>query len=122
MNLSQARIIVFIIFAATIFPFQIHPKMPSLTHPHPIPPLEGEGRTLLFREKADAGSVFVYDRALKMYRRGEFREVIQLLRQKKTIDAGDANLLGWAYLKTGDAEEAVRQFSRSVALAPSSYD
>jgi len=72
--------------------------------------------------KADAGSVFVYDRALKMYRRGEFREVIKLLRQKKTIDAGDANLLGWAYLKTGDAEEAIRQFSRSVTLAPSSYD
>ena len=21
----------------------VHPKMPSLTHPHPIPPLEGEG-------------------------------------------------------------------------------
>ena len=122
MNLSKTRIIILIIIVATIFPFQVHSKMPSLTHPHPIPPLEGEGRTLSFREKADAGSVFVYDRALKMYRKGEFKEAIKLLRQKQTIDAGDANLLGWAYLKTGDAEEAIRQFRRSVSLAPSSYD
>lgn len=122
MNLSQARIIILIILSATIYPFQVHPKMLSLTHPHPVPPLEGEGRTLSFREKADAGSVSVYDRALKLYRRGEYMEVIQLLRPKKTIDAGDANLLGWAYLKTGDAEEAIRQFSWSVSLVPSLYD
>src|SRR3972149_9712226 len=122
MKLSQARIIILIILSAIIFPFQVYPKMPSLTHPHPIPPLEGEGRTLSFREKTDAGSVSVYDRALKMYRKGDYKEAIKLLRQKKTIDSGDANLLGWAYLKTGDAEEAIRQFSRSVSLAPSSYD
>src|SRR3990172_835087 len=122
MNLSQTRIIILIILSTIIFPFQVHSKMPSLTHPHPNPPLEGEARILSSREKAASGSISVYDRALKMYRKGEFKEAIKLLRQKQTIDAGDANLLGWAYLKTGDAEEAIRQFRRSVSLAPSSYD
>ncbi|HLA00677.1 MAG TPA: hypothetical protein VJZ24_03450, partial [Thermodesulfovibrionales bacterium] len=110
MVLSSARIfIILLILSATIFPF--HNSLSAID-------IVKAQRVV----KADAGSVFVYDRALKMYRRGEFREVIKLLRQKKTIDAGDANLLGWAYLKTGDAEEAIRQFSRSVILAPSSYD
>src|SRR3972149_3581644 len=29
----------------------VHPKMPLLTHPHPIPPLEGEGNSLSLRER-----------------------------------------------------------------------
>ncbi len=109
MNLSQARIIILVILSATIFPFHDSLSAIDIVKAQKV-------------EKADAGSVSVYDRALKMYRRGEFREAIQLLRQKRSIDAGDCNLLGWAYLKTGDAEEAIRQFSRSVSLAPSSYD
>ena len=110
MTISPVRIfIILTILSATIFPFHYSLSAIDIVASQKA-------------EKADAGSVSVYDRALKMYRRGEFREVIQLLRQKKTIDAGDANLLGWAYLKTGDAEEAIRQFSRSVSLAPSSYD
>src|SRR3989304_5299308 len=113
MTISPVRIfIILTILSATIFPFHY-----SLSAIDIVASQKAEKA-----EKADAGSVSVYDRALKMYRRGEFREAIKLLRQKKTIDAGDANLLGWAYLKTGDADEAIRQFSRSVSLAPSSYD
>ncbi len=109
MNLSSARIIILIIFSTIIFPF--HDSLSAVEYV--------KAQRV---EKADAGSVSVYDRALKMYRKGDFKEAIKILRQKKTIDAGDANLLGWAYLKTGDAEEAIRQFRRSVSLAPSSYD
>src|SRR3972149_8917683 len=110
MNVSPARIfIIFIILSVTISPF--HGSLSAI-----------EFVAVQRAEKADAGSVSVYNRALKMYRKGDFKEAIKLLRQKKTIDAGDANLLGWAYLKTGDAEEAIRQFSRSVSLAPYSYD
>src|SRR3990172_6453230 len=130
MNLSQARIIVLIIIAATIFPFHNSLSLENDISNPPLPPFSKGGMGVSLHdivtaqrvEKADAGSVSVYDRALKLYRKGEFKEAIKLLRQKKTIDAGDANLLGWAYLKTGDAEEAIRQFSRSVSLAPSSYD
>src|SRR3989337_3499468 len=110
MVLSSARIfIILVILSATIFPF--HNSLSAI-----------DIITAQRVEKADCGSVSVYDRALKLYRKGDFSEAIKLLRQKKTIDAGDANLLGWAYLKTGDAEEAIRQFRRSVSLAPSSYD
>src|SRR3989337_2072591 len=110
MVLSSARIfIILVILSATIFPFHNSLSAIDIVKAQRV-------------EKADAGSVSVYDRALKMYRKGDFKEAIKILRQKKTIDAGDANLLGWAYLKTGDAEEAIRQFSRSVSLAPSSYD
>ena len=94
MNLSQARIIILIILSATIFPF--HNSLSAI-----------DIVTAQRVEKATAGSVSVYDRALKLYRKGDFKEAIKILRQKQTIDAGDANLLGWAYLKTGDAEEAI---------------
>src|SRR3972149_6279737 len=110
MIVSPVRIfIILIILSATISPFHNSLSATDIVTAQRV-------------VKADAGSVFVYDSALKMYRKGDFKEAIKLLRQKKTIDAGDANLLGWAYLKTGDAEEAIRQFSRSVSLAPSSYD
>src|SRR3972149_5122094 len=110
MVLSSARIfIILLILSTTIFPLHNSLSATDIVTAQRV-------------EKAEAGSVSVYDRALKVYRKGDFKEAIKILRQKKTIDAGDANLLGWSYLKTGDAEEAIRQFSRSVSLAPSSYD
>lgn len=67
-----------------------------------------------------AGSV--YDRALQVYRNGEFTEAIRLLKMQPSLNAGDYNLLGWAYLRSGNTDEAISQFNQSVLLAPSSFD
>lgn len=109
MNLSHARVISHIIISVTIILFHNALSATDIVAAQRV-------------EKEAAGSVSVYDRALKLYRQGEYREAIKLFRLKKMTDAGDANLLGWSYLKTGDHDEAIRQFSRSVSLDPSSVD
>src|SRR4030065_18021 len=39
---------------------KFHPKMPLLTHPHPDPPLEGEGNSLSLRERGRVrGGIFI---------------------------------------------------------------
>jgi hypothetical protein len=64
----------------------------------------------------------LYDKALRSYRAADYRKTIELLSPKHTMDAGEHGLLGWALLKSGNAEEAERHFERSLALDPRSSD
>lgn len=64
----------------------------------------------------------LYDKALQKYRAGEFVEARDLLIKKIPKDAGDHNLLGWVFLKSGDPSEAIRHFEHSLSLNPHLYD
>jgi hypothetical protein len=62
------------------------------------------------------GQVDPYEEALAEYRRGAYASAVELLEAKPDKDAGDWNLLGWARLRTGKAEEAADAFLRSLSL------
>lgn len=64
----------------------------------------------------------LYEKALQRYRAGEFTEAINLLIQIPSKDPGDYNLLGWAFLRSGNTGEAIKQFELSLSLNPNLYD
>jgi len=64
----------------------------------------------------------LYDTALEHYRAGRHSAVIELLGGKPDLDAGEANLLGWSYLKSAERALAIASFERSVARDPEAYD
>lgn len=76
--------------------------------------------TLYFWSIALAGEL--YDRALQKYKAGEFTEAINLLIQIPSKGPGDYNLLGWAFLRSGNTGEAIKQFELSLSFNPNLYD
>jgi len=58
------------------------------------------------------------DRALRHYRRAEYRQVIELLEPVKSRDAAAWELLGKAYYKEGDYKKASQCFEKAVAADP----
>jgi tetratricopeptide (TPR) repeat protein len=73
-----------------------------------------------------AGSVAragdLYEDALRNYRAADYRKAIEVLSRKQPKDAGDFNLLGWAFLKSREAQEAKLRFEQSLTLDPGSAD
>lgn len=63
-----------------------------------------------------------YEKALERYKAGKFSEAIELLNQKPVKDAGDYNLLGWAFLKNRNIVEAIQHFHQSLSINPFLYD
>jgi len=63
-----------------------------------------------------------YDTALAAYREGRYTDAIAALTGGPVLKAGEANLLGWAYLQAGDTEQAIGAFTRSLELAPRMHD
>ncbi len=83
-------------------------------------PLFGAPSVLETVEETPAASR--YDTALTAYREGRYTEAIAALITGSALKAGEANLLGWAYLQAGSKEEAVAAFIRSLELDPGMHD
>jgi hypothetical protein len=64
----------------------------------------------------------VYEKALAKYKEGDFRGAAALLAAKSPKTSGDYNLLGWARLKDGKEDDAVKQFEFSLSLDTSAYN
>lgn len=60
----------------------------------------------------------LYDKALTEYRSGRFDRAIEALESNKQKRSGDFNLLGWAYLRSGRPDEAVKSFMGSLEKDP----
>jgi len=68
------------------------------------------------------GTTNPYREALEHYRAGEYAKTIDSLMKKERKNAGDRNLLGWAFLNLGNPAEAATQFHASLELDPDLYD
>ena len=64
----------------------------------------------------------MYDLALEKYRAGNFLQAIEILNSKTAKSSGEYNLLGWAYLKSGNPDKAIKQFNNSLKLKSSGND
>ena len=86
--------------------------------------LLGLAVTLLFIFAGGGGVLAdtLYDQAILRYRAGEYAAAIDLLMKKPSRTAGELNLLGWAFLRSGDTGNSIRSFSLSLALAPGLSD
>ena len=62
-----------------------------------------------------------YDTALHAYRDGRYEDSIAALSGPE-LQAGEANLLGWAYLQAGKRQQAIGAFKRSLELDPAIHD
>jgi|GEM_PF-382238 tetratricopeptide (TPR) repeat protein len=67
-------------------------------------------------------SADVYELALEKYRTGNFSEAIKILDKKAAKSDGEYNLLGWAYLKSGNPDRAIKEFELSLAIDPHDND
>lgn len=67
-------------------------------------------------------SADIYGLALEKYREGNFSEAIKLLDEKAAKSAGEHNLLGWTYLKSGNPVNAIKEFELSLAIEPFNND
>jgi len=62
------------------------------------------------------------DEAIRFYEKGEFKQAVNLLLRLKNLSQDDPDVrlwLGKSYLKTGDWDNAVREFEKSTQLKPS---
>lgn len=64
----------------------------------------------------------LYEEALEKYRAGKFAEVTDILEKKTPKNAGDHNLLGWAFLRLNNTSEAINHFELSLSMEPHLYD
>ncbi|NWF75584.1 MAG: tetratricopeptide repeat protein [Nitrospirae bacterium] len=64
----------------------------------------------------------MYENALEKYRQEKFHEAIEILTKITSKNAGDYNLLGWAFLKVNDPDNAIQNFQLSISLNPISND
>lgn len=96
-------------------------RLRSVRRPRSLP---GLAAALLFLFAAGGGvyADTLYDQANLRYRAGEYAGAIDLLMKKPSRTAGELNLLGWAFLKSGDTGNSIRSFSSSLELAPDLSD
>ncbi len=71
---------------------------------------------------SSASTKGLYEVALEKYLEGRFHEVIEILSGKSPKNAGDYNMLGWAFLKTKDLINAIQNFQLSISLNPNIND
>lgn len=67
----------------------------------------------------------LYTEAVAQYRNGDYHRSLQLLRAAYQIDPNDTailTLIGWDFLKTGNASKALPYFGRALRLNPSLED